>query len=139
MKEAYPAFIKKNGKDFLVFVPDWEIYTEGSSFVDAIEMARDAIELKCVSMEDDKEIIPEPSKITDLNIDTGVFSDEGETMISYVDIDSTLYRRQIDMKTVRRNVSLPSWLNNAAESAGVNVSNILQEALISKLKLERRM
>ena len=139
MKNVYPVFFTKTNSNILVEVPDFNILTEGKDFNDAIEMARDAIELKCVSMEDDKEIIPEPSKITDLNIDTGVFSDEGETMISYVDIDSTLYRRQIDMKTVRRNVSLPSWLNNAAESAGVNVSNILQEALISKLKLERRM
>lgn len=139
MKNVYPVFFTKTNSNILVEVPDFNILTEGKDFNDAIEMARDAIELKCVSMEDDKEIIPEPSKITDLNIDTGVFSDEGETMISYVDIDSTLYRRQIDMKTVRRNVSLPSWLNNAAESAGVNVSNILQEALISTLKLERRM
>ena len=139
MKNVYPVFFTKTDSNILVEVPDFNILTEGKDFSDAIEMARDAIELKCVSMEHDKEIIPEPSKITDLNIDTGVFSDEGETMISYVDIDSTLYRRQIDMKTVRRNVSLPSWLNNAAESAGVNVSNILQEALISTLKLERRM
>lgn len=139
MKNVYPVFFTKTNSNILVEVPDFNILTEGKDFNDAIEMARDAIELKCVSMEDDKEIIPEPSKITDLNIDTGVFSDEGETMISYVDIDSTLYRRQIDMKTVRRNVSLPSWLNNAAENAGVNVSNILQEALISTLKLERRM
>lgn len=139
MKNVYPVFFTKTNEDILVEVPDFGILTEGKDMNDAMNMARDAIELKCVSMEDDKEIIPEPSKITDLNIDTGVFSDEGETMISYVDIDSTLYRRQIDMKTVRRNVSLPSWLNNAAESAGVNVSNILQEALISTLKLERRM
>lgn len=139
MKNVYPVFFTKTNSNILVEVPDFNILTEGKDFNDAIEMARDAIELKCVSMEDDKEIIPEPSKMTDLDIDNGVFSDEGETMISYVDIDSTLYRRQIDMKTVRRNVSLPSWLNNAAESAGVNVSNILQEALISTLKLERRM
>lgn len=139
MKNVYPVFFTKTNSNILVEVPDFNILTEGKDFNDAIEMARDAIELKCVSMEDDKEVIPEPSKMTDLDIDNGVFSDEGETMISYVDIDSTLYRRQIDMKTVRRNVSLPSWLNNAAENAGVNVSNILQEALISTLKLERRM
>lgn len=139
MKNVYPVFFTKTNSNILVEVPDFNILTEGKDLGDAIEMARDAIELKCISMEDDKETIPEPSKTTDLDIDNGVFSDEGETMISFVDIDSTLYRRQIDMKTVRRNVSLPSWLNNAAESAGVNVSNILQEALISTLKLERRM
>ena len=66
-------------------------------------------------------------------------ADEGETIISFVDIDSTKYRRKIDTKTVRRNVALPSWLNYEADQAGVNVSRILQEALMSTLKLERRM
>ena len=139
MKNVYPVFFTKTNNSILVEVPDFNILTEGKDFSDAIEMARDAIELKCVSMEDDKEVIPEPSKMTDLDIDNGTFSDEGETMISFVDIDSTLYRRKIDTKTVRRNVSLPNWLNCAADLAGVNVSNVLQEALISTLKLERRM
>ena len=38
---------------FLVYVPDMNIYTEGTSFVDAIEMARDAIGLKGIDIEDD--------------------------------------------------------------------------------------
>ena len=106
---------------------------------DAIDMARDAIELKCVSMEDDKEDIPNPSNINDLNVDNGVFANEGETIISFVDIDSTEYRKKIDTRTVRRNVALPSWLNYEADQAGVNVSRILQEALMSVLKLERKL
>ncbi len=36
MKAAYPTFIKQDGTDFLVYIPDWELYTEGSSFADAI-------------------------------------------------------------------------------------------------------
>ena len=106
---------------------------------DAIDMARDAIELKCVSLEDDKEEIPNPSNIEDLNINNGTFADEGETVVSFVDVDSTEYRKKIDTRTVRRNVVLPSWLNYEAEQAGVNVSRILQEALMSTLKLERRI
>ena len=49
----------------LVEVPDLEILTEGKDMSDAIEMARDAIELNCVSREDAKEEIPEPS---DMNV-----------------------------------------------------------------------
>ena len=106
---------------------------------DAITMARDVIELKCVSMEDDKEEIPNPSDISELNANNGTFADEGETIISFVDIDSTEYRKKIDTRTVRRNVALPSWLNYEADQACVNVSRILQEALMNTLKLERRM
>lgn len=43
----------KTDTDVLVEVPDLEILTEGKDMNNAIEMARDVIELTCVSMEDD--------------------------------------------------------------------------------------
>lgn len=139
MRNVYPVFFTKTNDKVLVEVPDLDILTEGNDMNDAIDMARDAIELKCVSLEDDKEEIPNPSNIKDLNINNGTFADEGETVVSFVDVDSTEYRKKIDTRTVRRNVALPSWLNYEAEQAGVNVSRILQEALMSTLKLERRI
>lgn len=139
MKNVYPVFFTKTNDNVLVEVPDFDILTEGKDFNDAINMARDAIELKCVAMEDDKETIPEPSRGDELNTNDGTFADEGDTVISYVDVDSETYRKKIDTKTIRRNVALPSWLNYAADQAGVNVSRILQEALMKTLKLENRM
>ena len=139
MRNVYPVFFTKTNDKVLVEVPDLDILTEGNDMNDAIDMARDAIELKCVSLEGDKEEIPNPSNIKDLNINNGTFADEGETVVSFVDVDSTEYRKKIDTRTVRRNVALPSWLNYEAEQAGVNVSRILQEALMSTLKLERRI
>ena len=65
MKQVYPAFIlnTNDGSEhsFLVCVPDMEIFTEGDTFADAIEMARDAIGLAGISMEDNKEGLPVPS------------------------------------------------------------------------------
>ena len=139
MRNVYPVFFTKTNDNVLVEVPDLDILTEGTDMNDAIDMARDAIELKCVSMEDSKENIPDPSDIKDLDINNGTFSNEGETIISFVDVDSTEYRKKIDTRTVRRNVALPGWLNYEADQAGVNVSRILQEALLSTLKLERRI
>ena len=139
MKTVYPVFFTKADDVILVEVPDLEILTEGTDMANAIEMARDAIELKCVSLEDSSIEIPSPSDISALNVNNGTFAEEGQTVISFVDIDSTEYRRKIDTKTVRRNVALPSWLNYEAEHAGVNVSRILQEALISTLGLKRSL
>ncbi|MDY4743553.1 MAG: type II toxin-antitoxin system HicB family antitoxin [Lachnospira sp.] len=139
MKNVYPVFFTKTNNNVLVEVPDLDILTEGKDMNDAINMARDAIELKCVSLEDEKENIPNPSNISELNANNGTFADEGDTFISFVDIDSAEYRKKIDTRTVRRNVALPSWLNYEADQAGVNVSRILQEALMSTLKLERRI
>lgn len=138
MKSVYPVFFTKTDSVILVEVPDLEILTEGKDMADAIEMARDAIELKCVCLEDDKIDIPEPSDVRTLDIKKCVFVEEGDTVISFVDIDSTEYRRKTDNRTVRRNVALPSWLNYEAEHAGINVSRVLQEALMNVLNLERR-
>lgn len=137
MKNVYPVFFTKTDTIVLVEVPDLEILTEGKSMTDAIEMARDAIELKCVSMEDDGTEIPLPSEINDLDISNGIFAEEGATVISFVDIDSGEYRRKIDTKAVRKNVTIPSWLNYEAEQAGINVSRVLQEALMDVLKVKR--
>lgn len=146
MKQSYPTFIydTRDGSEhsFLVYVPDMDIFTEGNDITDAIEMARDAIGVAGISMEDSNEKLPNPStkseaiEMAKKNSDIVDFS---HGILTYVDIDFSYYRRQNDMTTVRRNVSLPNWLNCAAEKAGVNVSNVLQEALISTLKLERKM
>lgn len=139
MKGVYPVLFTKTNDNILIEVPDFEILTEGKDMNDAINMARDAIELKCVSLEDAKENIPEPSDIGVINTDSGTFSGEGETIASLVDVDSSEYRRKIDTKTVRRNVALPSWLNYEAEHAGINVSRVLQEALMSTLGVKRNI
>lgn len=137
MKNVYPVYFTKTDTIVLVEVPDLEILTEGKNMTDAIEMARDAIELKCVSMEDDGTEIPLPSEISDLDVNNGIFAEEGTTVISFVDIDSGEYRRKIDTKAVRKNVTIPSWLNYEAEQAGINVSRVLQEALMDVLKVKR--
>lgn len=137
MKNVYPVFFTKADTVILVEVPDLEILTEGKDMSDAIEMARDAIELKCVSMEDDGMEIPLPSEICSLDVNKGTFAENGATVISLVDIDSGEYRRKTDTKTVRRNVTIPSWLNYEAEHAGINVSRVLQEALMNVLNVKR--
>lgn len=121
----------------MVEVPDLQILTEGKDLVDAIEMARDAIGLKGISLEDAGMEIPEASDIESVDASKGTFADDGEGMVSVVDIDFMEYRRKVDNKTVRRNVTLPNWLNREAETAHINVSKVLQEALMVKLNVSR--
>ena len=138
MKKIYPVIFTKTESCILVEVPDLEILTEGRNLEEAVEMARDAIALTIVTLEDMGKVIPEPTKMKDINILNGTFADAGECFLSLVDADITEYRRKLDTKPVRRNVSLPGWLNYEAEKAGVNVSRILQEALMNGVGLERR-
>lgn len=138
MKRVYPTFLTRTNdkKDtVLVEVPDLEIITEGYGIEDGIFMARDAIGLKVIYLEDENKPVPDPSSITDFNTSDGTFANEGETILTLVDVDLTEYRKKVDNKSVRRNVTLPNWLNREAEAAHINVSNVLQEALKEKLNL----
>jgi len=134
MKRVYPVVLTKNEGVVLVEVPDLEILTQGEDLADAIDMARDAIGLKIISMEDDGEMVPEASNMTEIYIRGSEFYEEGNSFVTLVDIDVAEYRRKNDNKMVRRNVTLPNWMNVAAEKEGLNVSKVLQEALRERLQ-----
>ena len=136
MKRAYVTFLTPTNDEkdtYLVEVPDMEILTEGYGLEDAIYMARDAIGLKGIFLEDEKRAIPEASSLTELSNYESTYQDVGEQIATYVDVDFAEYRKKNDNKSVRRNVTIPNWLNNAAEDAHLNVSRVLQEALMEKL------
>ena len=127
MKIVYPVvFTPLEEGGYMAYVPDLQINTSGKDLADAIFMARDAIGLMGIDLEDDKKTFLTPS--------TTVPHEDSE-IVSLVDVDLFAYRRSIEKKTVRRNVSLPAWLNNAAEDAGLNVSAVLQLALKQQLGL----
>lgn len=128
MKAAYPIIMSKGENHIVVFIPDFGINTQGDNYADAMEMARDAIGLMGIDMEDEKEIIPNPTALSEVVKEIG-------DVVTLVDVDFAEYRRRNDMRTVRRNVSLPSWLNAEAEKAGINVSAVLQSALKAELHL----
>lgn len=136
MKSVYPVIFtetKDSKNTVLIEVPDLEILTEGYGIENAIEMARDAIGLQGITKEDMEEELVAPTPISEIDISRSVFAGEGSSFLSMVDIDFTEYRRQVDNKAVRRNVTLPSWLNKEAEKAHINVSRVLQDALMAKL------
>lgn len=127
MKVAYPIILTpiKNG-GYAVRVPDLEIYTQGKDTADAMYMCRDAIGMWICYEQDAGRVIPAPDKITNIKVEPG----EIKTL---VDIDVDEYRRAHDNRTIRKNLTLPSWLNDRAEKAGVNFSQVLQEGLKNHL------
>ena len=125
MKLVYPVvFTELSEGGYMAYVPDLEINTQGENLAEAIAMARDAIGVVGIDFEDDGKEFPEAS--LSVPHETGEF-------VSFVDVDLVAYRRSLEKRTVRRNVSLPSWLNAAADEAGLNVSAVLQAALKQQL------
>ena len=128
MKKVYPIIIKDTEGDYYVRIPDFDIATQGTDIADAIYMARDAIGLVGIDMEDDDKELPKPySKKEEI--------EEGD-IYTLVDVDFSEYRRKHENRSIKKNCTIPSWLNEEAMYAGVNFSSVLQEALIDKLKLD---
>ena len=134
MKIVYPVIFTetKDEKDLiLVDIPDIDGMTEGYGIFDAIEMAKDYIGNILLDKTDDE--IPIPSKISDIDATKGYFSDEGSSFVSLVDVDLDYFRRMQRTRTVRRNITLPEWLDSMAARAKINVSAIAQAALKERL------
>lgn len=129
MKTAYPIVITDIHDGFVVHIPDFDVGTQGETLAEAMEMARDAIGLVGTTMEDEGKPLPKPSPLESIG------RPDGDTLVTLVDIDFEEYRRKNDLRTVRKNCTLPSWLNYAAEQAGLNFSQVLQNALKQELHI----
>ncbi len=133
MKNVYPIILTQGEKFVVVYVPDFDINTQGETMADAIEMARDAIGLVGIDMEDDGELLPEPTNLFDVK------TEDEKSIVTLVDVDFSEYRRKNDLRTVKKNCTIPSWLNFEAERAGVNFSAVLQTALKKELRISDRV
>lgn len=122
MKEAYPVVITKENDGYFASIPDFNIDTQGTSVVNAIAMARDAIGLMGIDLEDDGKEIPKPNSV---KVQVG----ENYT-VTLVDVDFTQYYRKVDNRAVKKNCTISYWLNVEAEKSGINFSKMLQEALM---------
>lgn len=132
LKDAYPI-IMTQGTDFIVvFIPDFNINTQGVDIPDAIEMARDAIGLMGIDMQDDGEPLPKASSLEEIR------RSSPDDIVTLVDVDFAEYRRKNDLRAVKKNCTIPSWLNFEAEKAGVNFSALLQAALKNELHIADR-
>lgn len=134
MKYAYPAiFTPEENGAFSVNFPDLEgCYTCGDTLEDALEMAEDALALTLYGYEIDKRSIPVPSVLSTLTPDLGK-----NDFINYIACDTLAYRKMYNNKSVKKTLTIPEWLNEAAISMDINFSQVLQDALIDLVQKQR--
>ena len=136
-KEVYPVFIKKNKRHFLAYVPDFDLYTQGKNFYDAVLMARDAMGAAGVALEDEGTDMPVPmsekdaKKAAKKNADKNFDFSTG--ILTHVDIDFETYRARMNNRSVRKNCTIPYWMSIEGDKLAVNYSKVLQDGLIGIL------
>lgn len=129
-KYVYPAvFTPEEEGRYSVFFPDLEgCYTCGDDLKDAIFMAEDALAFMLYDCERNGSRIPEVSEVKGISVDEGEF-------INFVACDTLEYARMHNNKVIKKTLTIPEWLNDAATKAGVNFSQTLKEALLEKVNL----
>ena len=128
-KYVYPAIFTEDEAGYSVRFPDVDgCFTSGKDLQEALEMAEDALCLMLYDMEESGEAIPAASGVNNVQTEPGEF-------VSLIGCDTLAYRKRYGSKAVKKTLSIPSWLNEAAEKAGVNFSNVLQDALKQLLHL----
>lgn len=126
MKLIYPAIftpcLEKEG--YTVIVPDLPgCISEGNSLIDAIGMGTDAACGWILGELEDGNSIPAPTPHDEIQTESGSFIN-----LLVLDIDS--YAEKYGDKAVRKNITIPAWLNTYGESHHINFSKVLQDALL---------
>lgn len=125
MKLVYPAVFRPcEGKEgYTVTVPDLPgCVTEGDTLADAILMAEDAASGWVLDELEDGNVAPTASSPEAVKVNPGEF-------VNLLVLDMDVYAEKHGDKAVRKNLTIPAWLNTFAEKRHVNFSQVLTDAL----------
>ena len=121
-KYVYPAVFEKEISGYFVNFPDIQpCYTEGKTLEEAVIMAKDVLESRIEIALERNEPLPLPSNIDSLSGD--------KVMLIVADVKNL----KSQTRYVKKTLSIPHWLNVAAEKEHINFSGVLQEALKERL------
>ncbi len=128
-KLFYPAlFHKAEEGGFWVSFPDIpECLTQGDDMTQAYEMAVDALGLALTSREKEHQPVPTVS-------DPTTITPEPDSFLVVIEFDMLAYKKRTNSRAVKKTLSIPEWLNEAAIDMDLNFSQVLQEALLAKIQ-----
>lgn len=125
----YPAiFHSADEGGYWVTFPDFpECMTQGETLDDSYENAFDALGLCITEYHKDNVKLPTAS-------DPKTYSLDDDSTIMLIEFDMIAYQKLHNSKSVKKTLSIPEWLNEAAIQMNVNFSQVLQDALIQKIQ-----
>lgn len=123
----YPAvFTYDEEQEIAVVFPDLDVATSGVDDKDALMSARELLGCVMFGLEEDGVAIPEPTPLNRIPL-------EANERVQMIDVYMPSVRMAQVNRAVSRTVTLPAWLNAAAQECNINFSQVLQEALKNQL------
>jgi predicted RNase H-like HicB family nuclease len=138
MIHVYPAcFYKEKEGGYSVIFPDLNhLATCGDTLEQAVTMAVDCLAGYIHYAKREGNLLPEPSERGSVNPDAE-YDDYEEVFVNMVAVDAEEYAKSHFERSIRKNLTIPKWLNDTALREGVNFSRVLQNALLEQLNLPR--
>ena len=128
MKYVYPAcFYKEEDGRYSVEIPDLNLATYGDDLPDAMYMAADDAAGRILLLLKDGETLPEASEQRNIK------PDDVSGFVSLICGDLDALKHNHDDASIKKTLTIPSWLNQAAERKNINFSATLKDALLEKL------
>lgn len=115
MLTMYPACYFKEDYGYSVVFPDLNyLSTCGETLDEAMSMAVDCLAGYLFTGKMDGDTIPEPSTLKDISTDAVANELEIkplESFVNMVSVDAEAYAKQHFEKSVRKNLTIPAWLD----------------------------
>ena len=128
-KYYYPAVFQQEDEGFSVWAYDVPgCISQGNTLEEAVENIKDAFGLFVEEEKEDGVKIPKASNPADIPLEDGQF-------VALFEFDWLEYLKKNDKRTVKKTLTIPAWLNAAAEESHINFSGVLKEALIARLNI----
>ncbi|MBD7937149.1 type II toxin-antitoxin system HicB family antitoxin [Cytobacillus sp. Sa5YUA1] len=129
---VFPAIFDYADDGISVEFPDLPgCLTFGNTDEEALEMAKEAMGLHLYSMEKDGDLIPNPTGFRDIRV-------ESNQVVVLVEVWMPLLRDQVDNQAIKKTLTIPQWLDEAAKEKKVNFSRVLQDALKDLLGIKNK-
>ena len=138
MLSIYPACFFKDETGYSVVFPDlnW-LATSGETEIEAMNMAVECLAGYLYSQKNDEEIVSKASEMKEISLKAvakELDADEKNAFVNMVSVDVEEYAKAHFEKSVRKTLTIPAWLNTAAQEKKINFSKTLQEALLEKIR-----
>ena len=135
-KYVFPAvFDYSEAPGISISFPDFPgCLSEADDNEHALSMARDALGGRLYILDRDGEDIPAPSDPVEL-----ISTLDPMQAVTLIDVNMQVFSEMVKSRSVNKMCTIPEWLLDEGKEAGINFSQTLQDALMEKLGIHRKI
>ncbi|MEK5166208.1 type II toxin-antitoxin system HicB family antitoxin [Paenibacillus sp. FSL R5-0527] len=130
---VYPVVVERTDTNLSMYFPDFPGTAVTSvELAEGLSRAKELLAARALELEEAGQPLPAPSEPEQIELE------DPSDRIVFVEVFMPPYRDAAENKAVTKNCTLPKWLRDAADEAGLNFSQILQSGLKEALGIENR-